>query len=605
MALKVNYLPFFRDLKSYNLSFFRGDLIAALSVALMALPQAIAYAFVAGLPISTGIFSAIFGTILTSAFGSSPRLVSGPTNTVAILIQSGTAEILYTYYAGIEGAARDTLALQIVLQLSLIVGLFQIIGGLLKWGRVTQFASRPVIIGYTAGAALAIVVSQLYYFFGVAKVERALPLYQEAIFFLSHLKFLHGPTTLIGIFSLLLLIVFHKTSQKIPGALIVLFLASLVVYLFHLSPDSFPSLFDLSPGEKSAKVTLLHDVGPLPAALPTISVPFFNFRILTKLIPLAFAIALLSVVEVTAIARAYTTSKDAPYNDNTQVLGLGFSNFFSSFFGAMPSSGSFSRTALNEATGAKTRFAPIFSGLFVLLLIIVFQSLVTKVPLTALAALMLLTAYTMVNFKDLFVCVKSQLSDATVLIVTFVSSLIFTLDVALYIGVALSIAVFLKHASKPSFVEYTFTPAGKLRFLESEDLRPDPRIAIIQAEGGLFFGSIDLFQTKIRQLAEEENIHVIILQAINEKYIDASACLALKQLNDYLSNKGILFLMSAVTPEVEKVLRSSSVISAMGEEHFFKADFETPSKATRDAYAEAKRHLTGLDRLSSQAPRSL
>lgn len=248
----IKKVPVFGDLQGYNFSFLRGDLRSALSVALLALPQAMAYAFVAGLPISAGIFSAIFGTIFTSAFGPSRSLVSGPTNTVAILIQSGTAEILYTYYQGIEGASRDFLALQIVLLLSLLVGCFQIVGGLLKWGRVTQFASRPVVIGYAAGAAIAIVISQLFYFFGIAKSEKILPIYHQALYLVGHLQALHVPTALLGLFSLALLIIFHLWSQKIPAPILVLALAALIVYFFQLSPDSKAGLFELIPGAQSA-----------------------------------------------------------------------------------------------------------------------------------------------------------------------------------------------------------------------------------------------------------------------------------------------------------------------------------------------------------------
>ncbi len=583
----VTLFPFWYDLQNYTTSFFRRDIFSAFSVALMALPQSMAYAFVAELPTSAGIFSAIFGTIFTASFGASKFLISGPSNVVAILIQSGTAEILSTFYKNAVGPEKEALALGIVLQLTFLIGIFQILGGLLRLGRVTQFASRPVVVGYIAGAAVTIFVTQAFYFFGIGEMEEAASTYKQGWFLLSHLGSLHLPSTFLAIGSLLLLIYLYWKFPRIPYAVIVLACAAIVVFALQQGRLKTP-YYEIPAGARVSQVLLLEEVAPLTRELPHVRLPPFDWHLFTKLIPFAFAITLLSVFEATVIGRSYAKASEHPYSDNQELYGLGMSNFLSSFLGAMPSSASFSRSALNVTTGAKTRFSAIMSGLIVLLIIIAFGSYVTKIPLPALAALMFLTAFTMINYTHLLLCLKASKTDAFVVLITFLASMIFSLDVALYVGVALSIGFYLKQAAVPLLIEYTFNPAGKLRPLEEEDKRLDPRICIVHAEGELFFGAAELFQTKLKEIAEDPQVKVIILQMMNARRIDASVCLALMQLNEALNKEGKVLLASGVTKEVGDVFRKSGLLKAMGGDHFFPANERIPAEPTRHAYQYAK-----------------
>ena len=298
----IHPFPLWGALCRFSFPYFRSDIIAALSVALMALPQAIAYAYVAELPISAGIFSAIFGTIFTGMFGSSPYLISGTTNSIAILIQSGTSEILHTYYGGVTGSERDILALQIVLQTVLIVGLFQIVGGLLRLGRLTQLASRSVVVGYVSGIAFALAITQIFPFFGINENGGVSPLYLRAWHFVTHIKELHFPTLFVGLGSLVVIAFCHRKWPKWPGAVIAFILAGLAVAIFGLSSVGQPD-----------KVMLLSDIGPIYTGLPKIAFPLFELRLVVKLVPLAFAISLLSVLEATTIGRVYAGSA---YSDN-------------------------------------------------------------------------------------------------------------------------------------------------------------------------------------------------------------------------------------------------------------------------------------------------
>ncbi|MCB1180450.1 MAG: SulP family inorganic anion transporter [Chlamydiia bacterium] len=584
----LSLFPFWRDLLDYQLGGFRRDLVAAISVALLALPQSVAYAFVAGLPPSAGVFSAIFGTIFIAAFGSSRRLVAGPTNAIAILIQSGTAEIIYTSYPNLTGPKKDLFAQEIVLILCLMVGCFQILAAVLKAGRITQFASRSVVVGYLSVVALTILITQCYPFFGIRSDPGHHPLIQRCLFLISNLSLLNIPTTLIAVGSLIFLIGFKKLIPKWPYAVVIFILAGWVVLFFNLSPETAAGSFDVEAGEPVERVTLLGDVGPLFTGFPSLDFPSFNWSLLGNLIPLAFAITLLSVLEATAIGRNYHKASDPPYSSNQEVLGLGIGNLLSSFLGAMPSSGSFSRTALNVSLRAGSRFAAVLSGMILLIFSLLFGFLVAKIPLGTIAALMMLVAFEMINFKNLLFCLRATRIDSLVVIFTFASGLFFNLDIALYIGVILSIVLYLRQAATPLLVEYSFNNIGKLRPIEQEDERLDPRICIVQAEGELFFGAADILEMKLRELSEGESIRIIIFQLFNTRSVDASICLVLKKLHRYMRSEGKVLLASGVNKEVWKVMRSAGLIGEMGEERFFKTNEQLPSEPTRSAYAFAK-----------------
>lgn len=569
--LPVSIIPFWYDVKKYNIESLWRDLIAALSVALLALPQAMAYSFVADLPPSVGIFAAIFGTIFTATFGASRYLISGPTTAVAILIQSGTSQILSMHYRELEGPLRDAMAINIVMQITFLIGCFQILAALFRLGRASQFASRSVVVGYMLGVAFAIMINQLFPFFGIPSSEEYAPVYQQVWVFISHFSSLHIATFLLGVGCLIIISVLYSFSSKIPAALIVFIIAGVFGHFFH------------------EDIALLDEIGPLYTDLPKWRLPIFNVKVLISVFPLAFAIAIISILEATSIGRYYVRSKEPPYRDNQELFGLGVSNFFSAFLGAMPSSGSFSRTALNRVLNAKTRFAAIYSGIILFGIVMLLGFYVQKIPIAALSALLLYIAYTMINWRDLTLCLRATTTDFLVVVVTFLASLVFTLEVALYTGIVLSIILYLKRASEPLLIEYDFNNIGKLRPLEEDEERLDPRICILQAEGELFFGAANVLQSKIRSIAEDEGLEVIILQLFNVRTIDASICLALRQILRYLQGTDRVFMITGVTRSVLRILHTTGIDSEIGRENIFMANERVPSEPTRNAYAQAKR----------------
>ena len=584
---KLTLFPFARGISSYTWIALRKDLIAALTVALIALPQSMAYALVAGLPTSVGIFAAIFGTIFTATFGSSRHLISGPTNTVAILLQAATSQILYLFYKDVDPASREIVAVQIVIELTFIVGIIQVLAALTRMARLAQFVSRPVVKGYVLGAALAIIVNQSFTFFGLGAPEELESLFAKVFYLLTHITEFHLPTLLIGVLSLTVLIVLKQIGLKVPAAAIAFALSALAVLL-------------LGPFTKD--VALVRHVGPLGELLPRVAAPYLDLRILNVIVPISFAIALLGVIEVTSIVKSLAPKSREHSCLSQEVFGLGLANIFSSCFGAMPSSGSFTRTRLNLESGAATRAAAILSGLFVAAFAFPLGSLVGFIPLASLAALLFVTAIGMVDWREFVFCIRTTYSDALALVVTLIACLLFSIDVAFYVGVLISIALYLKKAASPTVREMTVGKRGQVRpTLDGEEL-PHPQIRIIDVDGELFFGACDFFQATLRTITTREDVQVVILRLKNAHHLDATTCLALKHINEYLKQTNRTLILCGLTQQVWKVLKKSKLMNQIGRDNLFVSDPLDPIGSTRRAFLRAEQLSLLVDTAFPEEP---
>ncbi|MCP5507090.1 MAG: SulP family inorganic anion transporter [Chlamydiales bacterium] len=544
----------------------RGDLLAGLTVALLTVPQTMAYALIAGLPLSTGLFAAIFSAMVATTCGSSRHLVLGPSNAIAILIQAGTAEVLFTYFRHLTGFERDLMALQILTQLTLLVGVFQLIAAVCKLGRLTNFVSHSVVVGYLIGVAFAVFVNQSYTFLGIPRYDGIHSLYDKAVHLLGSFDLVHLPTAIIGGISLVMLIILQRIDKRIPAGVLTFFVAGALVYGYDALVEwGYLSIPAEMTAERTHTVLLVGDTGDIPHIIPSLALPSFNMKIMSHLLPFAFAVSLVSVLESTSVAKSLAATTGQRLSVNQEIFGLGMGNVVSSLIGAMPISGSPSRSVLNYMSGARTRFAAIFGALFVGLLAFLFAPLITRIPLAALAALILLTSVRIVNIKHAALCLRATKSDAFVLVVTALSCLFFNLDVAFYIGVALSITLYLKKAADPQLVQFCADENGVLTRLNDSEASEDQKIRIIKVEGELFFGAADIFQSTLKTIAKDDKqMRVIILQLKNARDIDATACLALKQLHGYLHHSGRHLILCGITDHVATVLHDSGIYQTMG-----------------------------------------
>lgn len=586
----ISLTSFKRDLQGYNLDTFRQDCFAGASVALLTVPQAMAYSLLAGLPLYCGLFAAIYSAIIAACFGSSRHLIVGPSNAIAILVQSGTAEILFTYYRDLTGGERDIVAVQILTQLSLLIGLIQVAASICKLGRLTQFVSHSVVVGYIAGAAIAVVINQMFPFLGISRMPGVHSFYERGTYLLTHLNFIHIPTAVIGLASLVLLIILKRMDSRIPAAIITFAFAAAAVQLLDLSVYSDEAaLVDPYSEEHVTKVMIIADSGASFEVIPLLAWPFFDTGIMNSLLPVAFAVALLSIMETTSVAKSIAASSGQRLSVNQEIFGIGLGNLVSSFVGGMPVSGSPSRTGLNYHYGAKTRFAAIITALAVAFLLYAFGNLVQLIPLASLAALLLYTAVNIVNPKQFFLCIKATSSDAFVLWTTLLACVFFTLDIAFFIGIVMSITLYLKKAAIPQLVEYEIDEAGELKSLDFAKSHVHKKIRVIKVEGELFFGAADLFQTTLKTIAEDDNdTRVIILQLKNARDIDATGCLALQQLYDYLRGSGRYLLACGITSSIWEVLSDSGLVELIGKENLIVFDERHPHQFMHKAWHRAR-----------------
>lgn len=567
--------PFLSEFVGYGFSSFRTDLLAALAVALLTIPQSIAYSLLAGLPPMAGLFSAIFGTILTAAFGSSRQLVSGPSTGIAILIQTTIADVLYNYHETVTGPAREALALVLLTQIVFVMGGIQIAAAFFNVRKLLQFVSRPVMLGYFAGITVAIVVSQLFYFLGIASPLGDDPVISKIIHLFGHLSAAKFAPMIVGLGTLAILILFRRLLKNWPDALFALVVGTLIAEAFQWSGTGAPvsNLGDLT---STGQLTLSWHFPPL------------DLKELNRIFPGAVAISFLAILEVFSVSRNFAARSGQFVQVNQDVLGLGIGNFVLSFLsGSLPCSGSATRTALNFRMGAKSRLAAIFSGLFVASIIYLCWPLVRHIPLAALAALLVATVPTLNNLQEVKLSFRATREDAWVFLITFLSCLIFSLDIAFFIGIVISIATYLKKSSEPHLVEYAFNAKGRLMVVSSKE-QANRRVRIIGIGGELYFAAADFFQNAMMTFVEDPAVEAVVLRLNNVHHMDASMCLAIIRLQEMLQAKDCYLLISGLTEEVWHVLHRAGLVKQLGLDNLYFTDESNPQFSTWKACLRAQ-----------------
>lgn len=586
----ISITPFGKDLSSYSWDSLRRDLLAGISVAILTVPQAMAFALVAGLPIVCGLFAAIYSAGLAAFFGSSRHLVVGPGNAIAILIQGGISQVLFTYYRDVTGPERELLSLQILTQLALLIGVIQILAAFFKLGKLTHFVSHTVIVGYMSGVALALLIGQLFPLFGIPTPPTIISsLYERLTYILTHIDMIHWPTAIIGLFCLGLVLLLKKINSRIPSGAFMLGIVAITAYFFNyiFVAGEFPLVEWPTVTNFFKDVAVVGDTKGSDL-LPYWELPYFHPGIMNNLIPVAFAVALLGVMEATSVAKSIASNSGQRLSTNQEIFGLGLGNLLSSFIGAMPVTGSAVRSSINYSNGAKTRCSAIFNSLFVILILFVFGIFIVHLPLPAFAALLIASTGNIVNFKQFFLCLKATRSDSFVLITTLFSCLFFSLDIAFYIGVAMSIGLYLKKAAIPQVVEFVMDEDGVLHSVEFERHHEPRQIRLIKVEGELFFGAADVFQSTLKSITEDDTTtRVIILQLKNARDIDATGCLALQQLFEYLKNSGRFLIGCGITHQFWDVLSDAGLIEVFGKSNLFIFDEKHPQLSMQRAFAKA------------------
>ena len=562
----LDFFPLRKSLAGYQRDFkghLSGDTRAGVNVALLAFPQGMAYALIAGLPIEYGIYGSAVAAMVAPIFAKSHYITLGPTNATSVMLLSAFASL------GIAGPQM----LSLVPLLILMVGLFVVIGAYFKVANFVQYISRSVITGYITAAALLIIANQLPKALGLSLPRKGATFYDSLTLISSHIDTLHWTTVGISLATMALYILLNRCCKTLPNVAICLIAISASSALF------------LGP---AANVALLSGINPADWSLQLPSLAWSDIQLLAS--P-ALAIALLCILEGISIGKSLAAKTGARLNANQAMFSIGMANIGCAFFSGMPASGSLTRSSLSAISGGRSVLASFISGVIVFIGAFVLGPYTKFIPQSALAVLVIAIGISLLNKHAIRIVTRATKSDAFVFVTTFVSGLIMPLDSAIYIGVGISIVLFLKKVARPEMVEYAFNKEGHLAEMNTAEQRGTPEVSIVHIEGELFFGAADLFQDQMRRICEDPNLKIVVLKMRNAHNMDATAVMALEELLRYMAEKDRYLILSEVKSDLIRVLKNSGLYDIIEARNIFTDEPSNPTLSTANALKRAKDHL--------------
>ncbi len=537
-SLLQRLFPFIDDLRTWRQD-IRADMTAGLSVAFVAVPQAMAYALIAGLPPQYGIYASIAPVIIAALWGSSRYLVAGPTNATAMILFSALAQL------SVGGTLLSALPMEerlpYVMGLTLLTGLIQIIMGMARLGDLTNFVSHSVIVGFTTGAALLIAAGQLKTVLGI-QIQSAPGFFPQLYATFTQYTLFNYWSLGVTLASMLCFWLFKRFSTRFPSALFTLLLLSIAGVILDF---------------RSHGVSL---TGAIPQSLPPLSLPAdFNLEIIRELFTPALALALMGAVESLAIGKRLSAVREDQFHGSQELFAQGMGNIAAAFTSGMPGCGSFTRSALNLAVGARTRFAAVASGIFVIPFLLILAPAAAWIPLPALAGILLMLSFGMINWEEIRFCLVTTRMDRYVFLTTVGSALLLDLEHAILLGVLLSLGLFIHRSSHPSI---TRLRAGADELTLWPWLKNCPRLCIYMIEGTLCFGAINELE---RQLREQESQHarVVLLHLARVFWLDASGAHALIHFTERCLAKDMQIVLVVGNTHVLKTLRRSGLLDLL------------------------------------------
>lgn len=554
--------PFLSWGRSINQRTLRADVMAGITGAVIALPQAVAYAFIAGLPPEYGLYSAIIISVIAALFGSSWHMVSGPAAAISIVIMSVVSGL---------GELDPAQYLSAVLTLTLLVGLMQLGMGILRLGSLVNFISHSVVIAFTAGAAILIGASQLKHVLGVA-VPGGLSFIDGLLALLDQTDAVNYISLGVGAITLLSALLVRRLNRRWPHLLIGMTVGSVTCLLLN-GADQGVAL-----------------VGALPGTLPPLSLPDLSANTIQPLASGAFALALLGLIEAVSIARAIALRSQQQISGNQEFIGQGLANTIGSFFSCFASSGSFTRSGANYDAGAKTPLAAVFSAGIQASVLLLAPGLTAYLPLPAMAGAVLLIAWNLIDLHHIRQIIKSSRNETLVLTVTFLATLFVELEFAIYIGVFLSLALYLRRTSRPSVMEVAPIPDHPRRQIKNTQrfsLQQCPQLKIIRIDGSLFFGAIDHIQQRIRALSNEGDTNRLLIIGKGINFIDVAGAEMLIQESRRLQQRGGKLMFSSLKGTVMDELRANGYLQRIGEELFY----DSPEAALSDSVVQLNKEV--------------
>lgn len=562
-------MPLLPQLKRYSPSKFADDIRAGFNVAVLSFPVNMAYALVAGLPISYGIFSGIIASIMGLLFCKSVYITFGPSNATAVMLLSSFAA------GGFATEAARTAALPNIL---LMVGIFMMAISLFKLTFLISYISRTVIIGHITSSALLIVANQMKNLLGFSYAEG----YADPITLVDtiqatamSLKDTKIESVAIVAATFLIFLPLKKFAKKLPAEGITLILVAIVCYVAV-------EYFGVNIDRLSAVKVSSWDF----------SVPQFDVIGLKESSSFALALAMLATIEAFSIGKSLASQRADRLDTNQEIFALGTANAACALASSTLASGSLTRSTLAVNSSAKTTLFNLFTAIFTIIAVLIFGTAVEYVPKATLALIVVYTSVTLIKPAVIKIALKSTWSDATVFLITFFVGVFATLDDAIFTGVVVSILFFLRKASAPEVIEYSISDDGELEKLDEKSHRSDAEVSIVHVEGNMFFGASDVIQNQIRRIAAEPNLKVLILKLRNAINFDATSVLDIEELNRRLRKSGRILMMCEVRDPIMRVLKKSGLYEQIGADFIFKNDDDNPTLSAARAIKSAQKYIS-------------
>jgi sulfate permease, SulP family len=523
----------------------RADLIAGITVALVLVPQSMAYAQLAGLPVQYGLYAAFLPPIVAALFGSSRQLSTGPVAVVSLMTAAAIGPLVATTPEGYVAYA---------VLLAFMVGLFQLMLGVLRLGVLVDFLSHPVVVGFTNAGALIIATSQIGKLFGVS--VSGFEHHYETVWYTvqAALTQTHLPTLGMGLLAFVVMFGLRSVAPKAPSVLIAVVVTTLLAYFTGFQ-------------EAGGRV-----VGEIPVGLPGITLPSLDWAVMVNLVTAAVTIALIGFMEAMSIAKVMAARSRQRLDANQELVGQGLSNIVSGAFSGYPVSGSFSRSAVNINAGAVTGFSSVVAGLAVAVALLWLTPLLYHLPQATLAAVIILAVVNLFKIAPVIHAWKAERTDGVVAVVTFGLTLLFAphLDQGILAGVGLSLILFLFRTMRPRFAVLSRYQDGTMRDITVHPLPTSPKISIVRFDGSLYFANAGYFETRVLAVvADNPELEYLIIDGEGINQLDATGEEVLHHLAERLRAQGIEVLVARMKKQFMDTIRRTGLIHIMGEDHFF------------------------------------
>lgn len=523
----------FLCLRRYTAQEFVADLIAGLTVGLVALPLAMAFGIASGVTPQAGIYTAVVAGFLISALGGSRTQIGGPTGAFVVIIAGIIAKF------GLSG----------LLMVTMMAGVILVVIGVTGLGTAVKYIPRPVTIGFTNGIALLIASTQIKDFLGLKTPSVPAEFAARLRLLWEHLGTLDGPTLLVASTSLAVILLFGRVTKKLPGSIVALFLGTALAAVFRLPVETIGSKF-----------------GGIPTGLPAFAVPAFRPDLVMVLLPAALTVALLAAVESLLSAVVADGMSGDKHNSNAELIAQGVANICTPLVGGIPATGAIARTATNIRSGARTPVAGIVHALTLLLILLIAAPLARFIPLATLAAVLFVVAYNMGEWKEIGVIWRLSRADKAVWAVTFGLTVFADLTIAVQVGIVLAALLYIYRVAQTTTVSTVtdeYIREGRQHSLQGKEV--PPYVSILRIHGPFLFGTTDKLEAETADLGQFASI--VILRLRNMTAIDATGLHALEEFSDRLRRAGKTLLLCGARDQPARLIERSEFIERVGRDN--------------------------------------